>query len=125
MGIFRTSSQGDGISSDPERNVPRGGGRCQIIQKFAIKGRQSEHQKYFCELKKTRYLRLRNLALFYVWGRCKSLGSLKSFLSYASQLPGASILCFLDPEFLSAHQREWLHPEVCLVAGIALLPQCP
>ena len=28
-------------------------------------------------------------------GRCKSLGSLKSFLSYASQLSGASILCFL------------------------------
>ena len=27
-------------------------------------------------------------------GRCKSLGSLKSFLSYAFQVSGASILCF-------------------------------
>ena len=27
-------------------------------------------------------------------GRCKSLGSLKSFLWYASQLSGASVLCF-------------------------------
>ena len=27
-------------------------------------------------------------------GRCKSLGSLKSFLWYAPQLPGASVLCF-------------------------------
>ena len=43
-------------------------------------------------------------------GRCKSLGSLKSFLSYASQLSGDSILCFPHLEFLSAHHREWLQP---------------
>ena len=43
-------------------------------------------------------------------GRCKSLGSLKLFLSYASQLHGASILCFSHPEFLRAHCREWLQP---------------
>ena len=33
-------------------------------------------------------------------GRSKIVGSLKSFLSYASQLSGASILCFSQSEFL-------------------------
>jgi len=42
-------------------------------------------------------------------GRCKSLGLLKSFLSYASQLSGASILFFFCiPRLLGAHSREWL-----------------
>ena len=42
-------------------------------------------------------------------GRCKSLGSLKSFLSYASQLSGAYILCFHILSFFGAHShREWL-----------------
>lgn len=43
-------------------------------------------------------------------GRCRSLGSLKSFLSYASQPSGARILCFSHPEILRAHRREWLQP---------------
>ena len=38
-------------------------------------------------------------------GRCKSLGSLKSFLWYASQLSGASILCFLTLSLLRVHRR--------------------
>ena len=36
-------------------------------------------------------------------GRCKSLGSLKSFLWYAPQLSGASILCFHILSFLRVH----------------------
>ena len=44
-------------------------------------------------------------------GRRKSLGSQQSFLSYASQLAGASLLCFSHPGFLSAHCREGLQPE--------------
>ena len=43
---------------------------------------------------------------FSVLERCKSLGSLKSFLLYASQLSGASILCFTHPELPWAHCRE-------------------
>ena len=35
-----------------------------------------------------------------MYGLCKSLGLQKSFRSYASQLPGASILHFLYPWFL-------------------------
>ena len=54
-------------------------------------------------------------------GRCKSLGSLKAFLSYASPLSGVSILQF----FLSAHYREWLQPDGCWITGIILLPSCP
>jgi len=38
---FRTSSPGDSISSDPESTA----GRSQVIEKFARKGRYSEHQK--------------------------------------------------------------------------------
>ena len=51
------------------------------------------------------------MGLFNVMGRCKRLGSLKSSISYASQLSGASLLCFSHPEFLSAHCREGLQPE--------------
>ena len=46
-------------------------------------------------------------------GRCRSLGSLQLLLSHASQLSGASILCFSHPEFLNAHHRECLQPEYC------------
>ena len=35
---------------------------------------------------------------------------MKSFLSYESQLSGASVLCFSHPELLSSHRREWLQP---------------
>ena len=76
-------------------------------------------------MKENQISQVKEFDAFLCMGRCKSLGSLKSFLSCASQLPGASVLCLLDPEFLSAHQREWLQPEGCQIAGIALLPECP
>ena len=44
-------------------------------------------------------------------GRCKSLGSLKSFLSYVSQLSWAGSYFFPHPELPGAHHREWLQPE--------------
>ena len=44
VGIFRTSSTRDSISSHPERTALRRlGGGCQVIQKFATRSRQSEH----------------------------------------------------------------------------------
>ena len=52
------------ISSNPERTA-RSVGRSLVIWRFATKGRKSEHQRYFCELKKTRYFQLRNLVSFY------------------------------------------------------------
>ena len=48
-------------------------------------------------------------------GRCKSPGSLKSLVSCAFQLSGASILHFSHPEFLKAHHREWLQPNGCQI----------
>ena len=50
------------------RGLLQGGrGGTRVIQKFATEGRWSEHPKYFCKLKKTRYLKLRNLVFFYIW----------------------------------------------------------
>ena len=46
-------------------------------------------------------------------GRCKSLGSLKSFLWYAPQLAGTSILYFHILSLLRAHRREWLQSDDC------------
>ena len=43
-----------------------------------------------------------------MYGRRRSLGSLKSFLWYAPQLSGTSVLCFHILSFLRAHHREWL-----------------
>ena len=37
---------------------------------------------------------MKEFSIFLFMGRCKSLGSLKSFLSYASQLSGTSFLHF-------------------------------
>ena len=103
------------------RELPQGReGRSQIIYKSATKGRQSEHPKYFFELKKIRYLK--GSSAFLCMGRCKSLGSLQSLLSNASQLSGASILCFSHPEFLSAHCREGLQSESVRQSRY---PSCP
>ena len=44
-------------------------------------------------------------------GRCKGLGSLKSFLSYESQLSGTSILWFSHHELPRAQDREWLQSD--------------
>ena len=93
-GIFRTSSLGGSISSNPERTAPRkwGGqpGYIGVLQQrvdslnvrrlLLIKEKQISQGKEFSAL---------------LWmGGCKSLGSPKSFLWYAPQLSGASILCF-------------------------------
>ena len=51
---------------------------------------------------------VKEFSAFLCMGRCKSLGSLKSFLWYIPQLFGACILYFSYPELLRAHCREWL-----------------
>ena len=50
------------------------------------------------------------------------LCSLKSFLLYAPQLSGASILYFHIPSFLRVHHQEWLQSDGCWIAGNSLLP---
>ena len=55
----------------------------------------------------------------------QELGSLKSFLSDASQLSWASTLVSSRPELPGAHRREWLQADGWETAGILLLPECP
>ena len=68
LGIFRTSSPGDSISDDTERSSWRKQWKKSGYIKFATKGTgRLESSKYFCELKRIRHLKLRNLVLSYVW----------------------------------------------------------
>ena len=61
---------------------------------------------------------IKKFCTFLCMGRCKSLGSLKSFLSYAPKLSGVSILCSCILSFLGAHPRgEWLQSDACYMAG--------
>ena len=73
MGIFRTSSPRRQHLKWFWENCSEGSGVqgtvCdQVRQDFVTKGKYSKHEKYFCELKKTWSLKLKNLVLFYVWG---------------------------------------------------------
>ena len=53
VGISRTSSLGGGISSNPEKTALRRQGEgYNIYRSFAIKGRESEHQKIIVNLRK-------------------------------------------------------------------------
>ena len=76
-----------------------------LYRRLQQKGRWSEHQKDFCELKKTRYLKVRNLVLF-SYGKMHEWG-LTEIILFLSQLSGASNLCFSHLEFLRTHRREW------------------
>ena len=55
-----------------------------------------------------------------MYGKIQNLGSLKSFLLYASQLSWASILHFSHPEFLNGHCRAWLQPDGCQIMQVFL-----
>ena len=59
-------------------------------------------------------------------GRCKSLGSLKSFLSYASLLSEATILTFSlpNPSSQAPQSSPWVVADGCWIADI-FLPGCP
>ena len=76
----------DIISSDPERNASRTREKDSLYRSFATSIRAGSLNIKRLLLKKTKYLKLRNLALFLCLRRCKSLGSLKSFLWCSSQL---------------------------------------
>ena len=73
------------------------------------KGQVVWTSKLFLWIKENQISQLKDCSALLCMGRCKSLGSLESFLSYASQLSGASILCVSHPDFLWAHRREWLY----------------
>ena len=103
-GIFRTSSLGGSISSNPERTAPRrqGGkpGYIEVLQQRA----GSPNVKRLLLIKENQVSQVKEFSIFLCMGRCKSLGSLKSFLWCAPEVSGASILCFHILSFLRAHQ---------------------
>ena len=81
MGIFRTSSPGDSISSNPERTAPgRQGVGSQVIQTFCNKGQAVGNIKRLLLIKENQISQGKEFSAFLCMGRCKSLGSLKSFL---------------------------------------------
>ena len=66
-------------------------------------------------IKENQMSQVKEFSIFLCMGRCKSLGSLKSFLLYASQRSGASIrIVHTAPpphpplQLLNAHCGEWL-----------------
>ena len=94
LDIFRTSSLGDSISSNPEKTTPRRWeeepGYIEVLQQMA----GSLNIKILLFAKENQISQLKNFSAFLYIGRWKSLGSLKSFLWCVSQLSGAQILYF-------------------------------
>ena len=69
---------------------------------------QSEHQKYFCELKKTRYPKLSNVALFFVWEDARVWAHWNhSFHMHLSYLGPVSCIFHI---LSTSRCREWLQP---------------
>ena len=104
--MYKTPSLGDSITVALRKLLQGGRRGCQAIYKFAAKGADSLNIKDQYQVKEFSILCM---------GRCKSLESLISFLSYAPQLPGANpvslfILLLAFPQLLSNHHREWQHP---------------
>ena len=90
---------GDSLSSNPERTAPRrqegwrwkGGIRLyRSLQQEA----GSLNIKRLPLIKENQIAQVKEFSPFLCMERCKSLGSLKSFLAYIFQLSGASILQF-------------------------------
>ena len=91
-GNVRTSSPGGSISGSPENLLWGGRGWSQDIQEFVTKGsKQCEHQRLPL-IKEKQTSQVKEFSALLCMGRYKSLGLLKSFLSYASLLSKASIL---------------------------------
>ena len=127
---LRTSSPGHSISDNAEKTVlKRQGGRCQDIQKFWQQKTGSRSIKGSLLIKENQMFQMKEFSAFLCIGRCKSLGSLNSFLWYAPQLSGARILCFLILSSLRAHclgscnvMAWWLqHPLFTDMAGSILV----
>ena len=78
----------------------RGGARLYINRSIATKGKLNIERlnikslaiKRLWLIKENQISQVKEFSAFLCMGRCKSLGSLKSFLWYASQLSGAYIL---------------------------------
>ena len=115
MGIFRTSSQGDSISRNPERTPKRQGevpGYIEVLQQMT--GHLNIKRLL---LKKTRWPKSRNLALFYVWEAARVWVHWNHSFDTCLSFQGP-VSCFHLPKFLRAHHREWLQSDGHKMASI-------
>ena len=103
---FRTSSPGDSIASNPERTTLR---RWREEPGYEVLQQKAGS---LLLINKTKYPKLRNLAIFYVWEDAGGLAywnhSSDMHLSYLGP-----VFCFQVLSFLSAHHREWLQSDGC------------
>ena len=67
LDFLRTSSLGGGLSDCSERLLWRGKGGARVYRSFCDKDQVAGTSKDYCSFKKTRYLKFKNLVLFYVW----------------------------------------------------------
>ena len=125
VGIVKTSSVRDSISSNVERTLRRRQGE----EPGYIEGLQQRagrlNIKRVLRIKENQTSQVKEFSTFLCMGRCKSLGWLKSFLLQAFQLFCVSILCFHILSSVGAYRREWLKPDDCQIAGSVLFPGCP
>ena len=100
VGIFKTSSPEDSILNNPEKHALRRQrkepGNIEVSQQKA----DSLNIKRLLLITENQTSQIKEFSSLLSMGRCKRLGSLKSFLWYAPQLSGASFLCFSHPESL-------------------------
>ena len=103
VGIFRTSSPGDGLSSNPERTAPRRWGEEPGYREVLLEMASSLNIKRLLFIKENQISQVKEFSAFLCMGRCKSLGSLISFLLYESQLSWVS-----SPVFVFIFTVWWL-----------------
>ena len=97
VGTFRTSSPADSISSNPDRTALRKQGEDPCYMEVLRQRADSLNIKRLLIMKENQISQVKEFGAFLCMGRCKSLGSLKSVLSFA-QRSGASIL--FSPPYL-------------------------
>ena len=89
VGIFRTWSTGDSISSNTERTALRWAvGEARLYRSYA------KNAKSWLLFKENQIPQVKEFSTFLCMGRCKGLGSLKACLWYVPHLSGASTLHF-------------------------------
>ena len=94
--MFRTSRPGDSVSSYPERIVLRR--QEEGARLFGHKG----HKNKLLLMKENQISQVKKFIAFLYVGRCKGLGSRKSFLWCVPQVSGASV------QFPLGSRRQWL-----------------
>ena len=94
-GILRTLGLGDSISKDYERTALRRQGEQPGYIEALQQRASSLDIKILLLIKENQISQVKEFSVLCM-GRCKNLGSLKLFLSYASQLSGASAFHILS-----------------------------